>query len=162
MVDPQKLEKWRKAIRAKFPVIGTLRLSLALKAMEASRNEPQVIPLLVDVLRCNHDTFVSRASAALSALTALEAVDALCSLWADDRDERLGTIIAQRQYVARGPARVRALSTLQAGALAALADADAPLVKELILALKDSDAQIVGGADAALRGLRNPDGVDAL
>jgi hypothetical protein len=46
---------------------------------------------------------------------------------------------------------VRALSALKAGALTALADADTALAKELVHALEDPDAQIVGGADAAIR-----------
>ena len=71
----------------------------------------------------------------------------------------MGTIIAQRQHVARGPVRVRALSAFKAGKGL---KPDAQTVAEVAGLLADADPTVRTGALASLEGLKAGPAQDAL
>jgi hypothetical protein len=104
---------------------------------------------------------VSNALAALRQLRNPESIDALCAQWVESDNELLGEIIASNCFVARGPVHVRLQSALMAGASDLLIDADEDTTEKLVRALQYRDP-IGKTAEAALRKLKNPDGIDKL
>ena len=162
MATREELERWRHAVQSRFPLLGRFIRRRAIAALEARRDDPEVVPVLVEALGVADPKVMNRAGAALRALRDQRAVDALCALWAESREDRLATIITERGYVASQPCRVRALSGLKAGGLELLRQADGELTRELVAALKDKDTRVGGNADAALRALANHAGIDTL
>lgn len=77
MVNIEQLERWRKALRAVFP-FGRWRRERAMQALESHREEPEVVPLLVEALGSRHASIKTRAAAALEQLPPGPAQDALC------------------------------------------------------------------------------------
>ena len=162
MVRQRDLKKWRAGLHATFPLIGDLRRKWAMEALERHRHDPEVVPLLIEALDLKDEAVRSRASQALGSLSSRGAIDALCDRWAKQRDKRLGQIVTERKYMASSPAALRVLSALKCGALDLLAQSDAEVIAHLVAALQDADAVIRKNAMAVLRGLKNPDAVDAL
>lgn len=72
------LEKWRAGLRATFPILGGLWRRKAIEALERHREEPTVVPLLVEALACRDRQIATRADAALAGIKAPAAVDAVC------------------------------------------------------------------------------------
>jgi hypothetical protein len=162
MARPEELTKWQQGLQSRLPLLGRLRRKWAIDALENRHNDDDVVPLLVEALDLPDRDLVERTQAALAALTTPVAIDAFCELWAKKRDERLGTLIAQRKYVARTPPRLRALSGLKAGAVEVLAQGDGALVGEVLAALEDADSAVKANALRVLNTLSNPQGIDAL
>ncbi|MBM4089556.1 MAG: HEAT repeat domain-containing protein [Planctomycetes bacterium] len=78
MANTNDLNKWRAGLRATFPLVGALRRKQAMDALEAQRNDPDVVPLLVEALGLSDAVIAGRAATALADLTDQTAVDALC------------------------------------------------------------------------------------
>jgi hypothetical protein len=162
MATREELSKWQRNLQSAFPLLGRHFRRKAMAAIDAHGEDAAIIPVLAAALGFPDAEVAAWANAALLNLKRPAAIDALCALWAQKRDARLGAIIAQRQYVATGPAPARALSGLKAGAKAALASANAELALELVKALADKEPPIPQNAEAVLRELSNPQGIDAL
>ena len=107
------------------------------------------------------ETIRENALLTLEGLENQEGIDALCAIWAQDRDAGLGQMLSKQRYVATAPARLRALSGLQAGAVDLLRQADGGLVAEIVGALGDTDETIRENALLTLEGLGNQEGIDA-
>jgi len=162
MAEAKDLQKWQAGLQSTFPLLGVRKRRKAMDALVVNRDDPEVVSLLVQALESQDEAIAARAAEALATLTSPAAVDVLCAIWAKDRDARLGRIMAKQRYVAKTPARLRALSGLQAGALNLLEQADGELVAEIIGALADTDGRIRNSALRTLEGLKNQEGVDAL
>ena len=78
MPTDEELGKWRRALRATFPVIGTFRRRGAVKKLAQSRNEAKAVPLLIEAFGSGDRKAAERAGAALRDLDNGDAVDALC------------------------------------------------------------------------------------
>src|SRR5271157_678702 len=80
MVRNDDLKKWQAGLRATFALVGGLRRKWAMGALEAHRNDRDVIPLLVEALGLSDEAIAGRAATALADLTAQPgpAQDALC------------------------------------------------------------------------------------
>lgn len=124
--------------------------------------DAEPIPFLIAALDDVDLTIRQRALTVLQELKKRQGIDALIAVWAERRDERLGRVIANRNYVASGPLPLRVLSALKASANDLLLHADADAIPHLAAALDDADAVIRHNAWAVLRALKNPHGVDAL
>jgi hypothetical protein len=151
MATREELERWRRALRFRFPLLGRFIRSGAMAELEGRRDDPDVVPILVEALGVADPKVMNRAGAALRALREQRAIDALCELWADSREDRLATIITERGYVASQPLAVQVLSALKCGARLALERAD--LVPPLVAALTDRDDVIRSRASGTLEGL---------
>jgi WD40 repeat protein len=170
------LNKWRAGLRATFPLVGELRRKSAIRTLEIHRNDPNVVPLLIEAMELEDEATAKRAATALAGLTAQPAIDVLCAqwlqcryqrlghiiVWLRARHERLGEIIVQRRYVASAPVQVRVLSGLKAGACDILNQADAEPIAHLVAAMDLDDPVIKQNAEAVLQSLRNPKGIDAV
>ena len=124
MAEVKDFKKWQSGLQSTFPLLGGRRRRKAMDALEANRDDPDVVPLLVQALEAQDEAIAARAAEALANLTSPAAVDALCAIWAQDRDAGLGQMLSKQRYVAKAPARLRALSGLQAGAVDLLRQAD--------------------------------------
>ena len=162
MATREQLQKWERALRGEVTLFRGRRQRSAVQALVASRNDPQVVPLLVQALNVTLAELAQQADAALRDLSQQIAVDALCALWAQDRDEGLGALVAQCRYMASKPVDVRVRSGLKAGAVERLSTGDAATVRELVAARADRDGTVAANAQAVLGQLSNQDGVDAL
>jgi len=80
MATKEALTKWQAGLRATLPLVGGLRRKWAMNALEAQRNDPDVVPLLVEALGLSDEAIAGRAATALVDLTAQPgpAQDALC------------------------------------------------------------------------------------
>jgi len=78
MASDGDLKKWQAGLRATFPLVGGLRRKWAMDALEAERNDPDVVPLLVEALGLSDQAIVERADTALREATPGAAQDALC------------------------------------------------------------------------------------
>jgi hypothetical protein len=154
------LKKWRAGLRATFPVVGGLRRKQAMDALEAHRNEPGVVPLLVEALGLSDAAIAGRAITALADLAAQPAVDAFCALWAQKRDERLGQIIAQRNYIASTPLQLKILTALKCGSRVAMDRGD--VVPFVVSLLADADETVRGAATRSLEKAAPGPAQDAL
>ena len=160
MAIKRDLEKWRAGLHATFPIVGPMRRRAALEALEKNRNDPAVIPLLVEASGLADQDVADRARQALAGLEAQPAIDALCALWAKGRDERLGAIIAEKQYIASQPARLNMLSGLKCGKLFRV---DRPDVARFLLSLlEDADPTVRTGAERSLQAASPGPAQDAL
>ena len=117
---------------------------------------------IIGALGDTDETIRENALLTLEGLGNQEGIDALCAIWAQDRDAGLGQMLSKQRYVATAPARLRALSGLQAGAVDLLRQADGGLVAEIVSALGDTDETIRENALLTLEGLENQEGIDAL
>jgi hypothetical protein len=160
MASDDELKKWGAGLRATFPLVGRLRRRWATKALVTHRNESTAIPLLVEALGQRDERIVGRAAMALGDLTAQAAVDALCVLWAEKRDERLGRIIAERNYIANQPIHLKALTALKCGRRLSLDRGD--LVPFVVGLLADADETVRSGAKRSLEHVAPGPAQDAL
>lgn len=80
MVSEVELQRWRKDLQASFPIFGHMKRRKAIQALEAQREDPQVVPLLVNALGNRDKEVASRARAALQQLKTAQARDAFCEL----------------------------------------------------------------------------------
>ncbi len=80
MATPNELNKLREALHSRIPIIGRMRRRNAMQKMESQRNDPTVIPILVEAVSSTDKETVQRADQALRRLEQGEASDALCSL----------------------------------------------------------------------------------
>ena len=159
-MNRDRISKWGRRLRSRAPLLGGwLRRSACRRLAEDAG--PAAVPHLAAALASRDAKVRSIAEAALRALTNPEAVDGLCAAWAKDRDERLGTIVAECGYVAQSPVAVRVLSALQAGRNEAAGETAAAIGPLLALARNAKDPLRPHTA-AALRSLTNPEAVDAL
>jgi hypothetical protein len=153
-------EKLGRSLKADFPLIGALRKRGAAKTLAARRSDPQVISLLVEALLCGDEQAATTARSALMDLTAPAAIDALCGLWAKERNDQLGQIIVEKDYIAGEPPRLQALSALKCGhRIKADHAAAAKLLGGL---LADPDDTVRSGANQALRAVPRGPAQDAL
>jgi hypothetical protein len=170
MISANQLQKWQKGISTRFPIMARFRRQRAVAALEAHRNEPQVVPLLVEAF-CSSDAKVgNRAAAALADLTAQEAIDVLGALWAKGRNRQLGEIIVRRGYIAKQPLQIMILTGLKCGKRVKLDRADiVPIVLGLLTdadetvrlaAMRSIEQVAVGVAQDALcnEAIKNPSG----
>lgn len=144
-----QLNKWRRGLRATFPFVGGLRRHAAMTALENHRNDPTVISLLVEASALPDTEIADGARRALADLETQLAIDALCALWAKERHAWLGTIIAQRSYVASTPRQVQVLSALKCGQRIAIDQPD--MVPLLLSLLGDDDEVLRTGAERSLK-----------
>ncbi|MBI4517572.1 MAG: HEAT repeat domain-containing protein [Deltaproteobacteria bacterium] len=160
MATREDLERWQRSLRAAFPIVGGMRRRRAVAALAGRLDDPDVIPLLIEAAGSRDADVAARALTALRGLQAQPVIDTLCARWADNRDDRLGAIVAERGYVASQPLEVEVLTTLKCGAR--LAPERVEVVSPLIAALKDRDETIRSRARATLEGLPSGPARDAL
>lgn len=78
MADAKDLQKWQAGLQSNFPLIGARKRRKTMDALEANRDDPEVVPLLVQAMAAEDEAIAARAASALETLTAPAAVDALC------------------------------------------------------------------------------------
>ncbi len=61
MIARELLEKWKRDLRAVFPVVGAMRRRAALAALEQNRNDPAVMALLAEASALPHAETADRA-----------------------------------------------------------------------------------------------------
>ena len=123
---------------------------------------PEDILALIKILGDEDQHVAAQARENLALLDNAKSIDVLCGHWVGGRNPNLGAIIAECNYVASGPLRVRVLSALQAGRPELLFNSGPVDVVELLMAAKDADQHLSSGALQALAGLHNPAGIDEL
>ena len=160
MASNDDLKKWDAGLRAKFPWLGNLRRKWTMDALEAHRNDRDVVPLLVEAMGLRDEAIAVRAGTALADLGGYPAVDALCALWALKRDERLGQMIAERNYLASQPLQLKVLSALKCGKRVVLDRAD--VIPFFISLLADADEAVRCGAARSLEQMAPGAAQDAL
>ena len=153
----REIDKCRQRLRNHWPLIGPWLRRQAAQRLAADRSA-EAVPLLAGALKDTDAQVRTTADAALHSLKNQQAVDRLCALWVEKRDAALAAVVREQGYVAAQPVKVRVLSSLLTGQPAT----DAEAVPVLVEALKDSDAQVRGTANSALRELRERDSVDVL
>ena len=80
MATSSELQKWRAALQSRMPIIGRMRRRSAMDELEASANDPMVMPILVEALGASDKEISRRADQVLRQLEPGEACDALCDL----------------------------------------------------------------------------------
>jgi hypothetical protein len=144
MATSETLKKWQAGLRATLPLVGGLRRKWAMDALEAQQNDPDVVLLLVEALGLSDQAIAERADAALRDLTEQPAVDRLCALWAKQRDDALGKIIADRSYIAKTPLQLKILTALKCDKRLALDRAE--VIPFVVGLLGDPDETVRTGA----------------
>jgi len=117
--------------------------------LHENRNDASAVALLAEASSSPYEEIAAGARRALANLEAQPAIDALCGLWAEGRQERLGTILAEQRYVAAAPLKVKALSALKSGRQVVVDRPD--MVPLFVSLLDDADEVVRLGADATLR-----------
>ena len=156
----RKLARLSRWVLSRLPLIGWLLRLLAIRGLCAHRQEPGAQEGLVKAVGSPQPKVAARAEAALRTLTSPEAIDALCGLWAEGRDDALGSIIAERGYVARKPADLRILCMLKCGR--DFEPKTEPDLDVLARLLGDPDPSVKPGAASALEKLPSGPLRDAL
>jgi hypothetical protein len=80
MTTEPEIQQWRKDLHASVPIIGRMKRRKAIEALEARREEPAIVPLLVEALEHTDPEVAPRARKALRELKTPQARDALCAL----------------------------------------------------------------------------------
>ncbi len=160
MATSEALKKWQAGLHATFPLVGGLRRKWAMDALEAQRNDPDAVPLLVEAMGLNDAAIAERADAALKDLTEQPALDCLCALWAKQRGEALGKIIAERSYIAKTPLQLKILTALKCGKRLALDRGE--VIPFVVGLLGDPDETVRTGATLSLEQITRGSAEDAL
>ena len=61
MTEKELLEKWRRDLRAAFPILGAMRRRAALRSLDLNRNDPATIGLLAEASTLPHAETAQRA-----------------------------------------------------------------------------------------------------
>lgn len=115
MADSEQFEKWRAALRSRFPLLAGWLRSRALRGLSLNRNDPRAVHVLIEALDHSDPTTVAAADAALRDLSDPCAVGAFCAGWEKSRDDRLAAILVENQYIPERPNEIRILSALKCG-----------------------------------------------
>ncbi|MEW6138048.1 MAG: hypothetical protein AB1733_07425 [Thermodesulfobacteriota bacterium] len=121
--------------------------------------------IVVPLLKASMDPRLEireRARLALSHIKNEDAIDCLCSHWTENRSTGLREIIVRQGFVARKPPTARVLSALVTDRSELLVTGGPELVRPLVDACADSDAEISLRAARCLSNLKDQAAVDAL
>lgn len=144
------------------PLIRALSLLLlqdtsALASAPASLIEPIVFAC------SDHDSLLStRARYALTHLNNPIAISSLCTLWSKTRSPLLENTLAQAGYQPDAPVDTRVLVALKFYRLALVTHSSAEVIRPLLAACDDNDADIRDRAQFCLINLQNPAAIDEL
>ena len=78
MTSPRELDSLLRSLRARAPLFGHWRRARALRRLAALKDDPAVVPLLLEAADQPHARTSERARAVLSSLASVPAIDALC------------------------------------------------------------------------------------
>jgi hypothetical protein len=160
MISQSQIDQQRRALRATFPLIGPWRRRSTAEWIYQHRNDPVVIPLLVEALSHKDPVVAAKANMAAKNLNSAPAIDVLCAAWAETRDRRLGDLIVAKKYIASQPINIRLLSAIKAGKIVQVNGAD--MVPILIANLTDSDQGLRKGVIKALEAINDGPALEAL
>lgn len=153
-------EKEKKRLQNHWPLVGKLIRRKACVRL-AAQPVVEAVPLLAGALRDADEQVRNTAASALRSLRSQAPIDALCDLWVTGRARELGSIIAEKQYVAAQSVQVRVLSALKAKRLE-IAGESATAIPVLVGAFNDDEVGIAQAARAAAGALQNTEAIGAF
>jgi hypothetical protein len=160
-MDRETIEKLGRRLESRMPLVGgMLRRSACRKLAEDSSSA--AVPHLVKALDSEDETVRDAAQSALRSLVDPGAVDALCGIWFKNRDERLGTIIAECQYKPHGSGKLKLAALFKSGRKVRFRTPTAGAMAMVWDLSRDEDPRIAASARASLADLKAPAAVDAL
>jgi hypothetical protein len=124
-------------------------------------DNPDAVPVLSALLSDSDTTISEQANKILCSLTNQLSIDVLCALWAGNRKQELGDIIAQSQYVASHPTEVRLLSFLKSDKNLC-PDEQLSMVLPLVIMISDKDTVLAKRAATMLRTISDLEAQSAL
>ncbi|MCX7872120.1 MAG: hypothetical protein N2487_02405 [Verrucomicrobiae bacterium] len=79
MITELKLNKYRRYLKIRFPLVGFILSYHAIEILENEREDPRVVPLLVEYADSRWRIVSRRAERALASLKSRQAIDAICN-----------------------------------------------------------------------------------
>lgn len=154
-----QLEKYRRRLKSRTPLIGGWLRRNAARALARDR-DPRAVRLLAEELLVNTDQPMrDMILKLLGDVNRQGGIDQICEVWSHTRDPGLESMIVARGWVASEPIAVRVLSALACGRVEALRRPNEAMVDSLVSACVDQDPRI---AAAALGCIREPGFASAL
>src|SRR5947209_5726603 len=161
-MDPRTLEKYRRRLFHRWPLVGGWLQRRAARALAAD-GSPAAVQALAEALAHSTDP-PGRALAreTLARLDSQAAVDGIAFAWAVSRHPDLQNLLLRRGVLPSGPPEVRLLAALKLGRPEPAQGVGGETVAALILACRDAGADVAAGAGAAVRRLTDPTAVQWL
>ncbi len=161
-MDVKRLEKYRRRLYSRTPFIGGFIRRIAAKSL-AKEGSPTAIGLLAEtVAHTDNERLRIAGLTSLRRLVDQAAIDSVCSVWADSRALMLAELLAELDWLAVAPAKVKVLTALKAERLKGILEGGAEIVDPLVEACQDLEPEMAERARECLLRLRNQGAVDAL
>lgn len=153
---PDWIEKRRQQASSQVPLVGKWIRRQAAQAL-IKENSPAAVALLCELAASSpDDSLRSLVFEALHQVQDRSCIDQICAIWERLRHPQLAALLAERQWTATEPPRLKVLTALAIQSLDAALAGGAEAVPPLLQACEDADPAIAQRARDALRQLRHP------
>jgi hypothetical protein len=98
MITEEKLNKYRRYLTIRFPLIGFILCYHAIEILEKNKEDPRVTLTLVDYLNSKWKRISERAERALSSLKSKQAIDTLCRFAIQNPEHKVAEICKKCGY----------------------------------------------------------------